>query len=260
VAEQYTSRSEPLLQSLDTGLQVLSLLATRESLTVASVATALGLSRSTAHRILSTLRDRGFLTLGPNRHGYFPGPAAIEMARPTRLDDATRARLRPVLMEASYRTGETVHLATLIGSQVLLFDGRESERPLRASSRVGYFRPAYAMTAGKLFLSRMVTDQVRALFPEEALTTYTPRTTATVTELIDELRTIAQREYHIASEEIEEGLNGVSVLVEGTTWRNRIALSCSVPTHRSDTASLLEIKDRLLEAVRIGKRQAAAIV
>ncbi len=227
----------------------------RDTVTVTSVATALGISRSGAHRILNTLRSRGILSLGPTGRGYFPGPALVEMARPRGMDIEARLRLRPVIDDAMYRTGETVHVATLLGSQVLLFDGRESEKPLRAGIRIGYLRPAYALSAGKLLLSRLIPEQVRALYPEEGLPQFTPRTTSSVTQLLRELDDLKSQDYALNLQEIEEGLNGVAIILEGRSWRDRIALLASVPAHRSDIASLIQIKDRLQESAMLLRKR-----
>ena len=116
-------------------------------------------------------------------------------------------------------------------------------------------RPAHAMSSGKLFLSRLIPEQIRALFPEEDLPQYTPNTTKTVTDLIRELRVIADQNYVISLQEIEPDLNGVSVLLEGNTWRSRIALVSSVPAQRSDRDSLLELKEMMLVSGRLLKRR-----
>ncbi|MGB3413261.1 MAG: IclR family transcriptional regulator [Microbacteriaceae bacterium] len=239
------------LSTLDTGLRVLGMLTTRESVTVTSVAQYLGISRSTAYRILNTLRNRGFLALGPNERGYFPGSAVIEMAKPSTFDTAIRNRLKPILDEALNLTGETVHLAAPMGSHTLLFDGRESQKPLRASLRVGYLQPSYAISAGKLFLSRMIPAQVEALYPEEELIHITPGTTKTVSQLLKELERIREQNYAITYEEAEPELIGVAVPLEGNNWRNRIALLASVPTFRSDFNSVIDVKDRLQQAAQL---------
>jgi len=243
------------LGSLDAGLKVMMLFSTHDSVTVTTVARHLNASRSTAYRILNTLKNRGVITLGPTGRGYYPGPALVDMARPLGLDIEARQRLRPVIDDAVYRTGETIHVAALVGSQVLLFDGRESEKPLRASLRVGYLRPAYAISAGKLLLSRFIPEQVRSLYPNGKLARFTARTTSTVCELLDELAIIKEQDYTLNLQEIVPGLNGVSIILEGRTWRDRIALVASVPADRSGVDSLIAIKEQLEDARRLLARR-----
>ncbi|WP_193312768.1 IclR family transcriptional regulator [Georgenia subflava] len=241
----------PHLESLDAGVRALLLFSSREIVTVTAVARELGLSRSTAYRILNTLKNCGMVALGPKGRGYYTGPALVDMARPLGMDIEARARLRPVLDDAMYRTGETVHVAALLGSQVLLFDGRESDNPLRASLRVGYLRPAHSVSAGKLLLSRLIPEQILTLYPEEQLLRFTPTTTATRTQLLQELADLKEQDHAVNLQEIEPGVNGVSVILEGRTWRDRIALVASVPSDRSDRGSLKGTKDQLLESRRL---------
>lgn len=136
------------LSSLDSGLRVMMMFASSDSINVTSVARELACSRSSAYRILNTLRNRGIVILGPTGRGYFPGPVLLDLARPRGLDLEDRARLLPVLRRAVDLTGETVHVATLVGTQVLFFDGIEPDRPVRATLQQGYLRPAHAISAG----------------------------------------------------------------------------------------------------------------
>lgn len=239
------------LDTLDAGLQALLMFLDRDSVTVTSVSESLGMARSQAHRILSTLKGRGLVTSGPAGRGYYPGPLLVDIARPLVLDLEFRRRIRPVLEDAAKRTGETVHVAVLLGSQALIFDGQESDQSVRVSSRVGLLRPAHATSAGKLLLSRLVPDQILALFPHEQLPRFTPRTVATRTELLAELERLREQDYALNRQEIERGVNGAAVVLAGTNWRNRVSLLASVPADRGDDEALKNIAQQLQESANL---------
>lgn len=236
------------LSSLDAGLRVMTLFATTDTVNVTTVARHLDCSRSRAYRILNTLRNRDILILGPRGRGYHPGPVLVELARPRGLDHEDHQRLRPVIDEAVRRTGETVHVAALIGTQILLFDGKEPDRAIRASLRPGYFRPAHAISAGKLLLSQLTDDQVRSLYPGQTLAKVTPWTLDRVDALIEELGTIRGQGYATNRQGVEVGLAGVSIPLPGRSWRERIALCATVPLDRGDETSLLAVRRGLTEA------------
>ncbi|TQC50876.1 hypothetical protein EEB14_01980 [Rhodococcus sp. WS4] len=207
--ESMPRTGEPIgehLSSLDAGLQVMTMFIDADSINVTSVARELSCSRSTSYRILNTLRNRGIVILGPTGRGYFPGPVLLDLARPRGLDLDDRHRLRPIIGRAAL-TGETVHVATLIGTQILFFDGEEPDRPVRATLRQD-MRPAHAISAGKLLLSQLTDDQVRALYPTQHLPKLTPRTIDNVSALLDELDTIRRTGHAFSKQEVETGLCG----------------------------------------------------
>lgn len=249
--EELSIDVEPIgehLSSLDSGLRVMTMFVNSDSINVTSVARELSCSRSSAYRILNTLRNRGIVILGPTGRGYFPGPVLLDLARPRGLDLDDRTRLLPVLRRAVDLTGETVHVATLVGTQVLFFDGIEPDRPVRATLQQGYLRPAHAISAGKLLLSQLTDDQVRALYPAQQLVKVTPWTIDTVAGLLDELATIRRTGQAFSRQEAAVGLCGTAVALPGRSWRERVALCATVPHDRGDDASLLVTQSALLEA------------
>ncbi|HQD01931.1 MAG TPA: helix-turn-helix domain-containing protein, partial [Dermatophilaceae bacterium] len=66
------------LESVDNSLRLLMLVAAKARVGVSEVAAELGVAPSTAYRLLSTLRYRGFVVQGHDRT-YRAGPALEEM-------------------------------------------------------------------------------------------------------------------------------------------------------------------------------------
>ena len=69
------------LESVDNALRLLLLLAERESVRVSEVAAELDIAPSTAHRLLSTLRQREFVDQEPDRR-YVKGAALARLGLP----------------------------------------------------------------------------------------------------------------------------------------------------------------------------------
>ncbi|WP_286967864.1 MULTISPECIES: IclR family transcriptional regulator [Arsenicicoccus] len=238
------------LSSLDAGLRAMTLFTTHDVLTVTLVARELGCSRATSYRILNTLRNRDIVMLGPGGRGYYPGPALVELSRPRGLDQADRARLRPVIEEAVSLTAETVHVAALIGTQVLFFDGQEPDRAVRASLRPGYLRLAHAISAGKLLLAQFTDEQVLRLYPDERLGRVTPWTVISRGQLMADIRTIREQGYATNQQQTEVGLGGVSIPLPGRSWRERVALCATIPIDRATPADLERVRQGLQHAAR----------
>ncbi|MFD9540027.1 IclR family transcriptional regulator [Streptomyces sp. NPDC060022] len=237
------------IESLDTGLRLMQLFLTQDSLTVSEAARRLGIGRSTAHRVLSTLEGRGFAVRDPSGRGYEAGPELLRLGRPAGFGTEVRARLGAVLDEAVRRTGETVQSAALIGDQVIVTDGRESPHPVRVMLETGRAHPAHATAAGKVLLSRMTVDQVCALYPQERLPALTAHTVVSRTGLLAELAEVRELGRAFSRGESVLGLNAVAVPLAVPGRRDRLALSASAPADRGGDAALAERAAQLRQSV-----------
>lgn len=237
------------IESLDTGLRLMALFRTHDTLTVTLAAGLLDIGRSTAHRVLSTLEGRGFAVRESSGRGYTAGPELLRLGSPAGFGTAERERIGAVLDDAVRRTGETVHSATLIGDRVLLTDGRESAHPVRVTLSAGSTHPAHATAGGKLLLSRMTADQVRALCPQEQLAGVTPRTVTSRDALLAELEEIRGLGRAVCRGESVPGMHSVAVPLAVPGRRTGLALVASGPACRGDDAALAEWAARLLESV-----------
>ncbi|MFD4031953.1 IclR family transcriptional regulator [Streptomyces sp. NPDC058637] len=233
------------IESLDTGLRLMQLFLTAETLTVSEAARRLGIGRSTAHRVLSTLEGRGFAARDPSGRGYEAGPELLVLGRPAGFGAELRVRLGAVLDDAVRRTGETVQSAALIGGQVVLTDGRESAHPVRVMPDTGRSLPAHATAAGKILLARLTADQVCALYPQERLTAVTSRTLVSRTGLLAELAEVRELGRAFSRGECVPGLHAVAVTLVGASRRDRLALSAASPADRGDDAALAERAEQL---------------
>ncbi|MFG3136865.1 IclR family transcriptional regulator [Streptomyces sp. NPDC048211] len=239
------------IESLDTGLRLMRLFLTHDSLTVSGAAELLSIGRSTAHRVLSTLEARGFAIREDSGRGYSAGPELVRLGRPAGFGAPVRERVRAVLEDAVLRTGETVLSSALIGDQVIVTDGRESCHPVRVTLERDRTRPAHATAGGKLLLARMTTEQVCALYPQERLDAVTPRTIASRPDLLAELARIRDRGYALSRGESVQGMNAVAVPLTGSSRRDRLALVACAPACRGDDAALERRAGELLRSAAL---------
>lgn len=159
IRNNYGSRVE----SVHRALVLLKLMAQEASLSVTEAAKALDVDPSTAQRLLATLTGDGFAEQGEQRR-YRPGP---ELLRPGMALSVPplRIRARPYLERLFERVGETVHLATLVGTTIHHADGIEAAtHALRFGLRVGVILPAHVTSAGKAMLAALSPEEVEARY------------------------------------------------------------------------------------------------
>src|SRR3989440_55608 len=170
------------VSAVENALRLLELYREREVLGVSETARLLGVGRSTAHRLLTTLRARGFVVQDGSR-AYRVGPALRELGAAIAESGVVRNRCRPYMQALCDELGETVNLVSLRGSDAVFVDSVETQRPLRVAGREGVVLPAYAASAGKALLAALPVDVLRELYADEGLTPLTERTLRTRTAL-----------------------------------------------------------------------------
>ena len=180
---------------------------------------------------------------------FVAGPAVLRLSTPSGTAARTRFELRPKIESIRTLTGEDVHTCVLVGDQVLVVDGRRSQRTPSIGLRVGMMVPAYAMAGGKLLLSHLDDGQVLGLLPPR-LARRGPNTITDRSSLISELASTRARGFAIASQESERGVDSIAVLLAGGTWSDRIALVVSCPTDRGGPGRLTNLGEQVLATLQ----------
>jgi IclR family transcriptional regulator, acetate operon repressor len=219
--------------SVDNALWLLQLVGEHQALRVAEAADLLGVARSTAHRLLTALRRRGFVMQDRPNGAYRPGPALYEigLAAVSRIDIVRVAR--PVLEQLREETQETASLAVLEGAMIRFVDCAESPRSVRVGNRTGVMRPAHASAVGKAILAGLPDGELDRRYPGAELPPAT--TSAAVTEtaaLRAELAEIRIRGYALNWEESSDGVCAVAVALRDTVGQPLAGLGVAAPSSR----------------------------
>lgn len=119
--------------------------------TLAELAAAVGLTRSTTYRLATALVDRKYLSLS-KIDGYALGPKLLELGHVTtrRMNLPRVAREHLELLASS--TGDTVHLGILDDHTVLYLDKIPGNRRVEVCSRIGERQPLRSTGLGKALI------------------------------------------------------------------------------------------------------------
>lgn len=168
VMEQKPAKRQALAgtQTLARGLEVLDAVA-EGATTLVELASAIGLTRSTTHRLAATLVERRYLDF-TRGDGYTLGPKLLELGYITgRRMDLPRVA-REHLEALSAATGDTVHLGMLDGSRALYLDKISGSRRVEISSRIGERQPLRSTGLGKALILDKDEKQWREYYDHEA--------------------------------------------------------------------------------------------
>jgi DNA-binding IclR family transcriptional regulator len=111
-----------------------------------------GLARPTAHRLIQSLEDHGFLVHAGGL-GYVLGPRLLGLAASAMQDLPLRDLARPILERLARSTGESAQLFVRDGDRRVCIDSAESDSELRTIVEVGSALPLTKGSAGKIFLA-----------------------------------------------------------------------------------------------------------
>ena len=240
----------PPIESVDRALQLVGILRDEDAVTVTYTAERLGVSLSTAHRLLAALVYRGYAVRDSHRR-YVAGPE-LELARGHAEDPTVRlrARARPALEELHATTGETVELMVLQHDSIRFLDGIESEEPLRVTARIGDLMPAHCASGGKALLAELDDAYLEELYRDGL----PPWPTATITELPQlrrELSRVRSRGYATNFEETERGVCSVGLAVRDGHDEAVASLVVAVPSARFSRSEIGRYVDALHQAAAV---------
>jgi DNA-binding IclR family transcriptional regulator len=98
-------------------------------------------------------------------------------------------------------------------------------------------------------LSYLSADELRRLYPDEALEAITPNSVRTRTALEAELAKVRRRGFATSNQESENGVSSVAVAFPPTQAPMRMALNVSAPVHRMNREASRRIADALKASV-----------
>ncbi|HEX2486637.1 MAG TPA: IclR family transcriptional regulator [Myxococcota bacterium] len=229
--------------SVEKALDLLEALHTAgEPLGPSALARALGLPKSTVHRLLATLVSRGLVERAP-RGGYRPGFALVALGLGVLRSDPLVAAARPALEAEARALGETVFLTAARGGRIAVLEKAEGAGFLRAAPQVGSTVPVHATAVGKLFLA-FAPDEVALAEP---LAAYTPATRTSPEALAREVARARAEGFAVNRDEWIPGLAVVAAPVH-VGGRLLGALAVAAPTARVDDLGAGALAARLVAA------------
>lgn len=214
---------EDALKSVGSTLDVLDCFLTDDELGVSEIARALGVAKSSAHRMLSTLLSRGFVEQNPGTGRYRLGLHIYELGQIS----VSRSRLRqaalPIMEDLRQRTGQTVHLGVADGPDVVHLERTQSREGLDLLGAQPRRFPTHCSATGKVlaaFDPAIADARRRAGFPP-----ITPNSVKCEAEWDATLTKVRRAGVAINRDEVASGAMSVAAPIFDGVGRARAALS-----------------------------------
>jgi IclR family transcriptional regulator, acetate operon repressor len=189
------------MASIDKALDALFLLSEHGTWQrLSDIARALDMPRSSAHRILAPLVQRGLAEQNARGH-YGPGLALMALGLSAVEREPVAAAARPILEAAAEEVGETLFLVVARARKLVVLEKAEGNGFMRAAPRLGSEVPVHATAVGKLFLA-FDPDAISA----DELPRYTPATISSRKALQKEIAQVRAQGWALNNEEWQAGL------------------------------------------------------
>lgn len=194
---------------------VLEMLADRREASLGEISEELGLNKSTAHRVLSSLAYMDYVKQADNGK-YQLSLKIVELSN--RIVEVNKENILsivyPCLHSLALKTGETVHFVQRDGIDAVYVAKMEpSARTTTTSSRIGSHVPLYRSGVGKAISSTMAFEMRRELWERSNVIKATKNTITDFNVFNDCVERAKMDGYAIDDEENELGIKCVAAAI-----------------------------------------------
>ena len=219
----------------------------RKDVSLVELCSDVGLSKPTAHRILSALISEGLVVQDPASRSFRIGPEAISLGAHTVYRTDLRSLARPFLESLAAEAGETATLEVPVRDEMLILDEVEGRHIIGARTEVGARWPMHATSTGKAVLADLSPDDLESRLkkPKEQLT---PNTITDAGKLRKALEAVRKKGYAVAIGELQPDFSAVGAAVRDTTAAVVASLSIGGPSERLPRKRLGELGNLVRDA------------
>ena len=227
------------VESLARGLDVLACLdAQQRAMTLTEVASAAGLARPTARRLLLTLEELGFVRSLDGGFQLTPKVLTLGMAYIGSLGLWEIAR--PHMEALVRRTGESSSMAQLDGSDIVYVARVSVPKIITLRVDIGTRFPAAQTSQGKVLLAALPPEELSATLTRPSRSGLPPYIGRSEEQLREELSQVRARGWALADEELAPGVRSVAVPVRDGKGTVRAAMNVTVHAAETSTEHLLQ--------------------
>lgn len=216
------------------------------------IAKAVGLSKSTVHRLLMTLLARGYVDKNDNTSTYRLGIKLVEVVSNHINNLELQTEARPILHELHDKLGLIVHLGILDRHEVVYVEKLDIAPNLRRYAQIGLRVPAQCSSLGKCLLASLSGEELAVALTDCRFESYTDNSITNLQQLRAQLHEVRIQGWAMDNEEYMIGHRCIGAPVFDYRGEIIAAVSASGP-------KTLLADDRIGDVVREVKRAASMI-
>lgn len=239
------------VQSLVRAFGLLDALAESEGgLSLTEVAKKVGLPRSTAHRLLTTMEAMHYLRFDPRTNYWQIGRQAFTIGAAFASARDFGKLGHSIMKSVAFQQQETVNMSIAEEANLVYLSQVSAPRAGRTMTRPGARVPLHASAAGKSMMAFWSRDEIDAYLRRAPLVGRTQATLTTADALLSHLDRVREQGFATDDQELVSGMRCVAAPVFDEWAEPRAALSISAPIARIGDDRVVVLGAQLREAAR----------
>lgn len=235
--------------TLERVVAILEAIAAAERPTSLAVLTEeLGLPKTTVHRVLQQMEERGLVRRSLGRDRFVIGARMTRLAFETLKASFHATPGRGILEDLVRDLGETCNVGILENRAVVYIDRVECDWPLRLQEQNVTHRPAHCTAIGKLLLAHRPARARQAFIRRAPLPRFTESTVTDPDLLEAAFKAVRAQGYALNDQEYQLGLIGIAVPIRDADGSVIAGLALHAPSARLPVETGLGMVPRLREA------------
>jgi IclR family pca regulon transcriptional regulator len=224
--------SPDFIEALARGLDVIRAFQPGQpAMTLASVATAAGLARPTARRMLLTLAELGYVRVADG--GFELTPRVLDLGMSYVLSRGLWEIARPHMQALVAQTHESSSIAQLDGSDIVYVARVAVPKIIALAVTIGTRFPAMQTSLGKVLLAALPPDQADRVLAEPSRSGIAARWQPDAAQRAAELRDVRARGWSLTDEQLALGIRSVAApLRDGS---GQVIAAMNVTVHAAET-------------------------
>jgi IclR family transcriptional regulator, acetate operon repressor len=238
-------------------IRLLDLIVSEGPLRFAEIEELTAIPKATLHRLLNELAEQRLIQLEERSLTWNAGYRILEMANRIWTRSDIRVLARDQLLALNALSGETVQIAVLADTHVVVIDHVESTRNVRHSISVGNREPVYCTGTGKVMLAWCDDRQRQGILSRISFARFTPNTITDKSALLRELNKVSAQGYAVDAEERFLGSRCIAAPVVDSTGQAIAGISITAPAFRTSEDELASWRESLIAAAAEVSRRLA---
>ncbi|MEW5868132.1 MAG: IclR family transcriptional regulator [Chloroflexota bacterium] len=221
---------------------------------ISDIAQVADLHKATAHRIVTTLVNYGYLERAEDGQKYRLGLELANLGFKVIRRMDLRREAYPHMKQLVREWDETCDLSLYDQGKVFYVEVLRGNHALTISAAVGQRLPAHCTASGKLFLAYLPPAELDAIL-KQPLEAYTEKTITASDELRKQLAEIHKQGYAVDFEEFEVGVCAVAAPIFNRRGSVIAAIGSPCPVSRMSSEQIIKIAEAYKEAAQAISRR-----
>ncbi len=229
---------------------ILNALSERSDIGISDLSVRLAMPKATVYRFLQTMKTLGYVRQEPDSERYGLTMRMFELGAKAlpfpELVDLAKHHMQ-MLADA---TGETVHLGTLIDSEIIYVHKVDSKHMLGMYSKIGRRAPLHCTAIGKVLMAWEHPERRDRVLDGAEFQRFRDKTITERGAFLAELAQVKAQGFGEDREEFDDHIRCIGVPIFDRLGQPVAGMSVSFPTFRYDAARAPEVVAMLQAASR----------